>query len=174
MYSDINYVNNLHSVIIGLPSLESFIDLMSTNCEDDFITVKANLISGTKKILGIEDLKNHEIEDFINSELLDRILKVKRDKERMSKVYKAYQSNKNFENKERYKSAIDFLDSLSKQNIEKKYVDLLKKFSRFNESNFIYISEPFKADSDFVNVDLKVESENLNTCNIPKEVYLKK
>lgn len=59
---------------------------------------------------------------------------------------------------------VEEMDKLAKEN---KIQDLLDNYNRLNPANFTFVSEPFKATRDKVNVSLSFRADTLLACNYP-------
>lgn len=62
---------------------------------------------------------------------------------------------------------VEEMDKLAKEN---KIQDLLDSYNRLNRANFTYVSEPFKATHDEVNLCLSLRANTLLTCNYPNQL----
>ncbi len=62
---------------------------------------------------------------------------------------------------------VEEMDKLAKEN---KIQDLLDNSNRLNRANFTYVSEPFKATKDKVNLHLRFRADTLLACNYPNQL----
>lgn len=62
---------------------------------------------------------------------------------------------------------VEEMDKLAKEN---KIQDLLDNYNRLNRANFTYVSEPFKATKDEVNLHLSFRADTLLACNYPNRL----
>jgi uncharacterized protein YqiB (DUF1249 family) len=62
---------------------------------------------------------------------------------------------------------VDEMDKLAKEN---KIQDLIDNYNRLNRANFTYVSEPFKATKDEVNLHLNFRADTLLACNYPSRL----
>ncbi|MPR35239.1 hypothetical protein [Salmonirosea aquatica] len=62
---------------------------------------------------------------------------------------------------------VDEMDKLAKEN---KIQALLDNYNRINRANFTYVSDPFKASKDEVNLRLTFQADTLLTCNYPNRL----
>lgn len=65
---------------------------------------------------------------------------------------------------------VEEMDKLAKEN---KIQELLDNYNRLNRANFTYVSEPFKATKDEVNLHLSFRADTLLTCNYPNRLTAK-
>ena len=62
---------------------------------------------------------------------------------------------------------VEEMDKLAKEN---KIQNLLDNYNRLNRANFTYLSEPFKATKDEVNLHLSFRADTLLACNYPNRL----
>lgn len=62
---------------------------------------------------------------------------------------------------------VEEMDKLAKEN---KIQDLLDNYNRLNPANFTFVSEPFKATRDEVNLHLSFRADTLLACNYPNRL----
>ena len=167
-------INDCYGYLEEVGRLGNVITNLLRDCERPYGTLEEELMRITNAVLLVDKEGRAEQADQLRDECLECVAAARYARNvivsQMLRIPAAGVSPSATEIAPIVTMALQKVEEMDKLAKENKIQEVLDNYNRLNRANFTYVSEPFKATKDQVNLHLSFRADTLLTCNYPNRL----